>query len=159
MKRALMTIVGAAGVVAVAALLTGAASASGPGKKDLAVVVRDAEASVSPSDFFTATPKQNAHGTEDAPVYRRAEKVGLAETVYTVTRVAGDDVAIMVECSVELPEGNLVFNGTAHMADVATGATVPLVGGTGAYAGAIGTVTMIGAPDGSSTTLKFHLSK
>ena len=124
------------------------------------VLVRDADATVTPADFFTSTPVSNAQATEDAPVYNEdgSEQIGLAETVYTITRVAGTDVDVMVECSVELPDGNILFNGTAHLADVTTGADIPVVGGTGAYARAAGVVTATGASDGSTTTLDFDIS-
>jgi hypothetical protein len=75
----------------------------------------------------------------------------------TITRVADDDVAAMIECSVELPEGNLLFNGSAHFADLGTGAVLPVAGGTGRYAGASGVVTMVAAADGSSTALTFKI--
>jgi hypothetical protein len=118
------------------------------------VVSQDAQGSVTPGDFFASPPVQNAQASIDAPVTRGGDTVRIAETVVTITR-AGDDPTAMIECSVELPAGIVFFNGAAHLADVGTGAVVPVTGGTGQYAGASGTVTMIGAADGSSTTLKF----
>lgn len=159
MKRIhLLIAAGAAVLVATAALTPGGAAAASSNHRRFSVVVRDAEAAVSPADFFSTPPLQNAQGSSDGPVYRGSEKVGLAETVFTVTRVAHGDVVLMIECSVELAEGSLVFNGTAHLADVGRGASVPVVGGTGAYAGSRGTVTMVGSADGSSTALHFDLS-
>lgn len=122
------------------------------------LVAHEAEAAVTPSTFFTDPPKQNAAGSEDAPLYRDDKKVGLAETAYTVLRTAGGDTDVMVECDIELPEGHLLFNGAAHLADVAKGAVVPVVGGSGKYRGATGQVTMVGAADGSTTTLRFDIT-
>src|SRR5205823_11632671 len=85
------------------------------------------------------------------------QAVGLAETVYTVTRVHGDDIDVMIECSVELPEGNILFNGTGHLADIGSGITVPVVGGTGRYMAAAGTVTMHATSDGN-TRLDFDIT-
>jgi hypothetical protein len=81
--------------------------------------------------------------------------VGPPETIVTIKR-AGDDPAGIIECSVELPEGNILFNGSLHLADIGNGVDIPVVGGTGSYAGAKGVVTMTGARDGSSTQLKFR---
>jgi hypothetical protein len=153
----------AAFIAALVALGTPAAAWASKGhhhhhNNTFTVVVRDADAAVAPADFFTAAPQPNAQATEDAPVYDGNEKIGLAETVYTITRVAGDDVDVMVECSVELPDGNLLFNGTTHLADVTSGTAFPVVGGTGAYARARGVVTATGAADGSTTTLDFDIS-
>jgi hypothetical protein len=39
-----------------------------------------------------------------------------------------------------------------------TGATLPVVGGTGEYAGASGVVTMVAAADGSTTDPSFNFS-
>ena len=120
------------------------------------LVVDDPKGAVVPANFFDNI-QPNAQGSEDAPVLRDGKAAGLAETVYTVTRVNGDDLAMMVECSVELPEGNILFNGTAFLSDLATGAAVPVVGGTGRYAGMSGTVVMSAASDGT-TTLEFDIS-
>jgi hypothetical protein len=66
----------------------------------------------------------------------------------------------MLECSVELPEGNIFFNGSVHGADVmnGTGAVVPVVGGTGRYAGAEGTVSAVEGRDGASKVMTFDIS-
>jgi hypothetical protein len=44
-----------------------------------------------------------------------------------VTR-AGDDPVVIIECSVELPSGNVLFNGSMHLGGLADGAPVPVVG-------------------------------
>jgi hypothetical protein len=132
-------------------------SAAAPAKATFTVVSQDSEGTFTPADFFASPPVQNAQASIDAPIYRSGQKVGQAETIVTITRVAGDDVAAMVECSVELPEGNILFNGSAHFADLGTGAELPVVGGTGRYAGAAGVVSMVAAADGTSTELSFEI--
>src|SRR5206468_11103622 len=98
MKRlSVLVAIGAVAVVGLAAC----GSDSGLHHRAFTVIVKDAEATVSPSDFFTAKPKLDAQGSEDAPVYQSGKKTGLAETVYTVTRMAGDDVMAMIECHVQ----------------------------------------------------------
>jgi len=83
-------------------------SAPAPAKSRFTVVSQDSEGTFTPADFFTSPPVQNAQASIDAPIYRSGQKVGQAETIVTITRVAGDDVAAMIECSVELPEGNIL---------------------------------------------------
>jgi hypothetical protein len=144
-------------LVAAAFVVPNLASAKSSSRNKFTVVARDKDATVTPANYFSAKPKLNAQATEDAPVYRGSDKVGMAETVYNITRVVGDDVVLMINCSVELPEGNVLFNGTAHMADLTHGAAIPVVGGTRAYAKARGIVTAVGAADGSTTTLKFDI--
>jgi len=158
MKKVLAT-TGAVTLGLVAALAVGETSSASadPHQKHLTVVAQDSEGSVTPSTFFSATPVQNGQGSEDAPVYRKGSKVGLAETVYTWTRGTGDPI-LMLECSVELPEGRILFAGTFHGAEMATGGDVPVVGGTGAYAGVAGVVHMVPSADGSSTALTFDLT-
>jgi len=144
-------------IVAVAALafLPGIAGASNPHSHQFTVVAHNAEGSITPTNFFE-TLQQNVQASVDAPVYRNGAKVGAAETVLTVTR-AGNDPTVMVECSVELPEGSVVFNGTAHLADIGNGIAIPVVGGTGRYTGAAGTVLMT-ATDATHVSLAFDVS-
>jgi hypothetical protein len=155
------TVVVALAVAALAGALliggTGSAAAKGPGTMSFTVVSQDSEATIAPAEFF-ANPTLAGSGIEDAPVYRDGEKVGSAQTVVTATRV-GDDVVGIIECSVELPEGNIFFDGSMHLAELVNGVEIPVVGGTGAYTGVIGVVTMTAAADGSSTTLAFELTQ
>lgn len=161
MKRIplLLTAVGvvAAAMIVAVTILPGGSSAADRNHRTFTLVAQESEATLTPADAFNA-PAQNAQASEDAPVYRNGKKVGLAETVITFTRVAGDDVVAMIERSIELPEGNLLFNGSAHLADLAKGAAVPVVGGTKAYNEAAGTVIMVASEDGSKTTLKFDIT-
>lgn len=94
----LMSVVAA---VLVSAGLTGSASAA-PHKYTFTVVSHDAQGNRHARDFFATPPVQNAQASVDAPVSRIGTTVGL-EIVMTITRVSGEDVAAMIECSVELP--------------------------------------------------------
>lgn len=157
MKRiAILISAVALAVLGATTLASGASSATNPHQKVFTLVIEESEATLTPADFFSNLA-QNTQASEDAPIYRDGSKVGLAETVITVTRAEGDDVAAMIECSIELPEGNLLFNGSVHLADLAAGADVPVVGGTGSYAGASGTVEMLDA-EGSTFQLNFDFS-
>lgn len=120
------------------------------------VVVQDSEATIVPAGLF-AELAPNVQGIEDAPVYRDGERVGQAATIVTFVRTDQADVIGIIECSVELPEGDLFFNGSFHLADMAQGAVVPVVGGTGEYAGSVGTVTMKTGDDGRATILEFDI--
>ena len=149
-----VTLAVALAAVALSNMVFAVSVAQSSGKFTL--VVDDPNGVVIPSNFFDNF-QPNAQGSEDAPVLRDGKAVGLAETVYTVTRMHGDDLVAMIECSIKLPEGNILFNGTAHLADVATGAAVPVVGGTGRYAGASGVVVMSVTSDGT-TKLDFDIT-
>lgn len=159
MRKTPIVVVAIAAALLVGTLLgPGISAASNAKRQHFTVVAQDSEATFVPADFGQA-PEPNQRATEDAPVYRDGHAVGLAETALTLTRVAGDDVAGLIDCSVELPEGNILFAGSFHFANLGSGATVPVVGGTGSYAGYTGTVTMVVAADASQTTLTFDLAK
>ena len=51
-----------------------------------------------------------------------------------------------------LLQRSILLDGPAHLGDVGTG-----VGGSGRYAHVSGVVTMVAAPDGSSTALTFDI--
>jgi hypothetical protein len=131
------------GLIALATLALIPASTSGanPHTHRFTVVAHNDEGTMTPAGFFDDALTQNAQASLDAPVYLDGKAVGVAETVVTVTRI-GDDPTLMIECSVELPGGNVVFNGSVHLADFPKGAHLPVVGGTGRYTGARGTTLM-----------------
>lgn len=157
MRRTPLVVAAIAAALLVGTLLgPGISAASNPKHQRITVVAQDSEATFVPADFGQ-TPAPNQRATEDAPVYRDGHAVGLAETA--LTRVAGDDVAGLIECSVELPEGNILFAGSFHFADLGSGATVPVVGGAGSYAGYTGTVTMVTSGGAGQATLSFDLIK
>lgn len=127
-------------VLAAVALLPAVAGAANRHHHRFTVVAHNDEGTITPADFFDDLV-QNSRASVDAPVYRNGEQVGGTETILTVTR-GGDDPTLIIECSVELPDGNVLFNGSFHLTDVADGAGVPVVGGTGRYTGARGIVLL-----------------
>jgi len=72
------------------------------------------------------------------------EQIGDAVTrVRTVENVDGGDVVVLVDCTIRLPDGNIVFYGGDQLSRVQqSGTTYAITGGTGAYSGADGTVTV-----------------
>jgi hypothetical protein len=83
----------------------------------------------------------------------------IGKTYTTVTIVSGKSMPQAwgaVDCTVALPGGNLLFHGAFAFKDLAKGTAAPVVGGTGKYAGATGSVAII-APTDKKTELKFSL--
>jgi hypothetical protein len=66
------------------------------------------------------------------------------------------DAVGLIDCHVVLSGGTILFNGAVAMKDLAAGVTLPVVGGTGTYDGAGGTVRMVSS-DGKTTPLTFDL--
>lgn len=145
--------VAAGGGIANAASMAPEMSSPPAGMTSLTVVVEDSKSTVTPADFFS-NPAVAETGVEVAPVSVDGQEVGAAQTVVTVT-VTGKDIVGILTCSVELPGGDLLFEGSFHVSDMATGAVLPVIGGTGDYAGAIGTATLTSTPDGASTKVVF----
>jgi hypothetical protein len=78
-------------------------------------------------------------------------------TIVTMTsgKSMADAVGI-IDCHVVFSGGSILFNGAIAMKDLGTGVTVPVIGGTGSYDGAGGTVRMQ-VPDAKKTNLTFDL--
>jgi hypothetical protein len=95
---------------------------------------------------------------EEAPIQDSAgTTIGKSYTVITITSGKSlTDAVGLIDCSINLNGGVIVFNGQLAMKDMGTGVTVPVVGGTGSYAGAGGTVRMQ-APDNKKTNMTFDL--
>jgi hypothetical protein len=128
------------GGIAASAFALGTSSAStGKSQRHFTVVTHDSQGTITPPDFGSA-PEQNQQASEDAPAFLHGKKVGRAETIITVTRVAPKDLEATIECTVELPKGNILFNGSFNFNRIGKGVTIPVVGGTGAYRRASGTV-------------------
>lgn len=72
--------------------------------------------------------------------------VGQAITRFTVVRLHqhGEDFTLILDCTVRLGEGENVFYGGARFSEFfgPEGAVFPVLGGTGAFSGAAGTVTI-----------------
>jgi hypothetical protein len=83
--------------------------------------------------------------------------LGNAYTVVTMTSGKSmADAKGLIDCSINLAAGRILFNGYVSLADLGKGITVPVIGGTGAYAGAGGSVRMQ-APDDKHTNMTFDL--
>lgn len=95
---------------------------------------------------------------EQNPVTTSAGKaLGTAYTVITMT--SGKDLPSakgLIDCHIVLSGGSILFNGAVEMAKLGTGMTIPVIGGTGRYAGAGGSVRM-SAPDDKHTNMTFDL--
>jgi hypothetical protein len=90
------------------------------------------------------------------------EEIGIADTRVQIIAAAGnDDLSFILDCTIELDRGRLVFSGAELFSHVESETTFAVIGGTGSYAGAEGDVT--GTPstvDGQPAShLTFHLSK
>ncbi len=68
--------------------------------------------------------------------------VGRSLTQLTIVRPVskGQDFEIVLNSTLRLPEGDLALSGGLRFSELFAGASVPVVGGTGAFAGARGTV-------------------
>lgn len=70
-----------------------------------------------------------------------AQQIGTAVTrVHVVEPLDGGDAVFLLDCTVRLPDGTLVFSGAEQLAHLGIGVTYAVTGGTGRYAGARGTV-------------------
>jgi hypothetical protein len=127
--------------------------------KTLEVTVDEEQASVfTVVDLGEAGFGPGDQVVENAPVVDGAgSTIGTSFTTITVVTGTGpDNFAGLIECSIDLARGHILFNGSIAAGDLATGAVVPVVGGTGAYEGAGGVVTIV-APDHKHAALTFDL--
>jgi hypothetical protein len=95
---------------------------------------------------------------EEAPVTDSAGKtVGDSFTTLTITSGKSLEVSKgLIDCSINLGRGTILFNGYVDLAKLDKGITIPVIGGTGAYSGAGGSVRMT-KPDEPHTNLDFSL--
>lgn len=113
--------------------------------------IDELEAGVGPGDWLLfRDPVLDAGG----------EEIGTAVTRVQVIAPAGEeDAAFILDCTVELDDGRLVFSGAEQLSRLESQVRYAVVGGTGSYAGARGQVT--GEPafvDGQPTSrLTFEL--
>ncbi len=70
------------------------------------------------------------------------EEIGTAVTRVQIISPAGNnDVAFILDCTVELGDGGLVFTGAERLSHLETEVSYAVAGGTGSFAGASGQVT------------------
>lgn len=158
MKRLLaLTATGVAGVL----LATAGTSVAAPPPRTIEVHVAagepthidELEAGVGPGDWLLF---------RDPVLDGGGDQIGTAVTRVQVISSAGeDDAAFILDCTVELDDGRLVFSGAEQLSRLEGQVGYAVVGGTGSYAGARGQV--IGEPaliDGQPTSrLMFELAR
>jgi hypothetical protein len=149
----------AAGAIALLALAGACAKQEAPvTKMHIAAVSQDAKASV----FEQVEGGKPGFGPGDGLIEVSPATVGGATTgtaYTTVTITSGtklDDATGVIDCHVQLDGGTVLFNGGFAFKDLGAGVDLPVVGGTGRYAGAGGSVKMQ-APDMKHTNLTFDL--
>jgi hypothetical protein len=148
MKHARVTAVAA--TFAVAALLSGI-GASSVGASAGVAALRFYERP-GPTSFVNNAPMGKKAGRGDIVIYanpvfdRRGTQVGTDHGVCTVLSNAQSQC----EATIVLPKGQIVTHG---IQSVTTNFEVAVIGGTGAYAGARGTMTARPIKDGGSTLL------
>lgn len=148
-RRALGATIAAVAVAALAALAVSTLAGAAPpsqAQHDITVLVG--------SDFL--------HKVDEPPAGRQPHDLSAGDTLLhhdpvldpdsgeqigtAVTRVqagralGGADALFILDCTVRLANGNLVFYGPEQLSNIPTGTTYSLIGGTGSYAGAEGTV-------------------
>lgn len=138
---------------------TGSAAAPPPTTIELFVAegapthVDELEPGIGPGDWLLfRDPVLNADGKE----------IGIADTRVQILAAAGDDdLSFILDCTIKLDRGRLVFSGAELLSHVESETTFAVIGGTGGYAGAEGDV--FGTPstvDGQPAShLTFHLSR
>jgi hypothetical protein len=155
----------AACFAAVAVVLAGLAgacaqtSSADATTKHLSIVGQDAKATtlqqvdlgkpgMGPGDeLIEENPATDSTGAEVANLY----------TVVTMTSGKSmADAKGLIDCHVVFKDGTVLFNGSVDLAKLGTGVSLPVIGGTGAYNGAGGTVRMQ-APDQKTTNISFDL--
>jgi allene oxide cyclase-like protein len=158
MKRAMTSALIVVAVAGLAASCAGASSADVTRKK-LSIVGDDGNAKV----FEVVDGGKAGFGfgdqlVEDAPVLDTAgKKIGESFTTVDIVNGASmEDAWGLIDCSIVLDDGTIQFNGSMATKDLGTGVTVPVVGGTGEYAGAGGSVKMV-TPDPKHTNMSFDL--
>lgn len=86
-----------------------------------------------------------------------AEPVGTAVTRVQVVEVDEGDPAFIIDCTIQLEAGDLVFYGAGLFSQLGTGLSFAVTGGTGDYQRASGIVTVTVGEDG--TLIDFDLAK
>ncbi|HLI56627.1 MAG TPA: dirigent protein [Actinomycetota bacterium] len=145
--------IGAAMVAVAASLIvvatTGAGQAeSGHGSSGPKVFIADRDPYVIDQPPASTGPLDLSAGDValfDEPVETldTGHALGAAITrVQVIDAVGAADSNFIIDCTVHLPDGDLLFSGAELFSHLSTVATVPVVGGTGKYSGAKGQVRL-----------------
>jgi hypothetical protein len=126
--------------------------------KSLTVFVADRAPTY--GDFETLAPGSQLLFDEPLLDPATGDEVGTSKTRVEVVSQVGDDLSFILDCTFEWPAGNnIVFTGAEYFSHLATGATFAVVGGTGTYAGANGSVQLtpdtVDGQSGSIATFTF----
>ena len=85
--------------------------------------------------------------------------VGRSLSQVTIVRpvAGGEDLEILLGSTLRLPQGDVVLDGGLRFSELLDGGTIPVVGGTEAFAGARGTATFssgtVGGKDGFNVSI------
>ena len=88
-------------------------------------------------------------------------EIGKAVTRLVFAEVTEDDATFVLDCTVQLSEGNLAFYGAESFSSFADGVTYTVVGGTGRYQGTRGVVHITGGEVGGQpgSLLDFDITR
>lgn len=151
-------------VLAGCAATTGAAAPGEPPQRSLEVFVPDVPPYLIDQPPAAAGPMDVSEGDTlllHGPVLDPAtgQEIGFADTrVQVVQRLDGGDAAFILDCTLHLPGGTIVFYGSEQLSHLHSRVTYAVTGGTGRYDDAAGSVTGVtgevaGQP-GSSLTFR-----
>lgn len=140
MKKILTVTLACVAVAVLAVATTGGASAQSAGqpRPDIAVFIPGGPPAGLPAtgdQFLTVDPVLDP---------RTGEEIGTAVTRVVTAKATEDEAAFILDCIVQLPEGNLSFYGAETFASLADGFTHTVVGGTGRYQATRGVVNIHG---------------
>jgi hypothetical protein len=90
---------------------------------------------------------------------KRGARVGRDQGIGTFLNVAKNSQTTLFSVQAFLGGGTMLAEGVGRTSDRPTNLTLPIVGGTGKYAGASGYVNVrpLGGNDGNNSNLEFHL--
>jgi hypothetical protein len=158
---ALLAALGAVAVVALTLPRTQAVAQGTPEHLQFKVFDREGPYTkmidLAPKGFGPGDSILEHHPLRDPDTGRQA---GRAVTHVRIVRTLGKENFLgIVDCTIELPKGDLVFYGAFRASELARGVALPVTGGTGGYLGARGIVTARSAKLGGrpGTELSFDV--
>ena len=128
--------------------------------------VDESDASVSLGFDFQRLPKPGDRFGFKSGLYKRAgrtrgARIGHDEGLCTFTRASADQQNFSADglctASAFLPGGQIHVQGFVHFADGPTRFDIPVIGGTGTYAGVRGFLRVRDLGNGDNSNLEFHL--
>jgi hypothetical protein len=165
--RAGVALVGA--IVAVFSIAAGSASGlSAPQTFSVLEVDESDQGNVIGGFEFQRLPAAGDRFSFKSGLYRwagvkRGARIGRDEGICTFTHVSPDPSTFSADglctASAFLPAGQIHVQGFVHFSDGPTRLTLPVIGGTGRYAGVRGYLKVrdLGSGDSNNSNLEFHL--